>query len=144
MGLGRPPSRERRVAALSLGVTRCHRQTGTATTRIGPPATLVGRIIFGYNDNHAAAAPVGTFAANAKGIYDLGGNVAEWVNDFYQHPAPEGTPPLGPAAGEYHVIRGSSWMHGTTTELRLSFRDYGIDGRRDLGFRLARFAEAEP
>ena len=105
---------------------------------------LVGRIIFGYNDNHAAAAPVGTFAANAKGIYDLGGNVAEWVNDFYQHPAPEGTPPLGPAAGEYHVIRGSSWMHGTTTELRLSFRDYGIDGRRDLGFRLARFAEAEP
>ena len=105
---------------------------------------LVGRIVFGYNDNYAVAAPVGTFAANAKGIFDLGGNVAEWVNDFYQHPAPENTPPLGPSTGEYHVIRGSSWMHGTTTELRLSFRDYGIDGRRDLGFRLARFAETEP
>ena len=105
---------------------------------------LVGRIIFGYNDNYAVAAPVGTFEANAKGIFDLGGNVAEWVNDFYQHPAPENTPPLGPAAGEYHVIRGSSWMHGTTTDLRLSFRDYGADGRRDLGFRIARFAEAEP
>ena len=104
---------------------------------------LVGRIIFGYNDNHAVAAPVGTFAANAKGIFDLGGNVAEWVNDFYQHPAPDPTPPLGPPAGEYHVIRGSSWMHGTATDLRLSFRDYGIDGRRDLGFRLARFAETE-
>ena len=104
---------------------------------------LVGRIIFGYNDNHAVAAPVGTFAASAKGIFDLGGNVAEWVNDFYQHPAPEGTPPLGPSTGEYHVIRGSSWMHGTTTDLRLSFRDYGIDGRRDLGFRIARFAEIE-
>ena len=105
---------------------------------------LVGRIIFGYNDNYAVAAPVGTFAANAKGIFDLGGNVAEWVNDFYQHPAPENTPPLGPSAGEYHVIRGSSWMHGTTTDLRLSFRDYGVDGRRDLGFRIARFAETEP
>ena len=105
---------------------------------------LVGRIIFGYNDNYAVAAPVGTFAANAKGIFDLGGNAAEWVNDFYAHPAAENTPPLGPAAGEYHVIRGSSWMHGTTTDLRLSFRDYGIEGRRDLGFRLARFAETEP
>ena len=105
---------------------------------------LVGRIIFGYNDNYAVAAPVGTFAANAKGIFDLGGNVAEWVNDFYEHPTPEGTPPLGPPTGEYHVIRGSSWMHGTITDLRLSFRDYGIDGRRDLGFRIARFAETEP
>ena len=105
---------------------------------------LVGRIIFGYNDNHAVAAPVGTFEANAKGIFDLGGNVAEWVNDYYQHPAPQDTSPLGPPAGEYHVIRGSSWMHGTTTDLRLSYRDYGIDGRRDLGFRIARFAEAAP
>ena len=104
---------------------------------------LVGRIIFGYNDNHAVAAPVGSFAANAKGIFDLGGNVAEWVNDFYQHPTPDPAPPLGPPAGEYHVIRGSSWMHGTITDLRLSFRDYGIDGRRDLGFRLARFAGTE-
>ena len=105
---------------------------------------LVGRIIFGYNDNYAVAAPVGTFAANAKGLFDLGGNAAEWVNDYYQHPVPEGAGPLGPATGEYHVMRGSSWMHGTITDLRLSFRDYGIDGRQDLGFRIARFAEAAP
>lgn len=104
---------------------------------------LVGRIIFGYNDNYAAAAPVGTYAASLKGIFDLGGNVAEWTNDFYQHPVAEDVGPLGPSAGEYHVIRGASWMHGTITELRLSFRDYGLDGRRDLGFRIARFAEVE-
>ena len=104
-------------------------------------AHLVGRIIFGYNDNHMVAAPVGTFAANSKGIDDLGGNVAEWTHDFYQHPVEAGTGPLGPVEGEYHVIRGSSWMHGTTTDLRFSFRDYGADGRRDVGFRLARFAE---
>ena len=102
---------------------------------------MVGRIIFGYNDNHVVAAPVGTFKANSKGIFDLGGNVAEWVHDFYQHPVAADTGPLGPPEGEYHVIRGSSWMYGTTTDLRLSFRDYGTDGRRDVGFRLARFAE---
>ena len=104
-------------------------------------AHLVGRIIFGYNDNYAVAAPVGTFPPNAKGIFDLGGNVAEWTHDFYKHPPEPQTGPLGPDQGEYHVIRGSSWMHGTSTDLRLSFRDYGIDGRRDVGFRIARFAE---
>ncbi len=104
-------------------------------------AHLVGRIIFGYNDNYAVAAPVGTFAANNRGLFDMGGNVAEWTHDFYRHPPAPDTGPLGPHEGEYHVIRGSSWMHGTTTDLRLSFRDYGIDGRRDVGFRIARFAE---
>ncbi|MFU8816490.1 MAG: PEGA domain-containing protein [Pseudomonadales bacterium] len=106
-------------------------------------AHLVGRIIFGYNDNHIVAAPVGTFPANPAGIFDLSGNVAEWTNDFYEIPDGDAvTDPLGPDSGEYRVIRGSSWMHGTITELRLSFRDYGRDGRQDVGFRLARFAEA--
>lgn len=102
----------------------------------------VGRIIFGYNDNYITSAPVGTFPPNDKGVYDLGGNVAEWVHDFYE--IPDGSSvvdPLGPRQGEYHVIRGASWMHGTVSDLRLSGRDYGIDGRQDLGFRIARFAE---
>ena len=102
----------------------------------------VGRIIFGYNDNYITSAPVGTFPPNDKGVYDLGGNVAEWVHDFYE--IPDGTAvadPLGPEKGEYHVIRGASWMHGTVPDLRLSGRDYGTDGRPDVGFRIARFAE---
>ena len=103
---------------------------------------VVGRIIFGYNDNHIGSAPVGTFKLNAKQFYDLGGNVAEWVHDYYEIPVPGQTlNPLGPQEGDYHVIRGSSWMHGTISELRLAFRDYGNKGRNDVGFRLARFAE---
>lgn len=103
---------------------------------------LVGRVIFGYNDNHIAAAPVGSFAADGRGLYDLSGNVAEWISDFYEIPSAElVTDPLGPASGDYHVILGSSWMHGTVTDLRSAFRDYGTDGRPDLGFRVARFAE---
>lgn len=103
---------------------------------------IVGRIIFGYNDNHIVAAPVGTFKPNGKGIYDLGGNVSEWIHDFYEIPeSNERLNPLGPPEGNYHVIKGSSWMHGTISELRLAFRDYGSQGRQDVGFRLARFAE---
>ena len=105
-------------------------------------AHTVGRIIFGYNDNYITSAPVGTFPPNDKGVYDLGGNVAEWVHDFYE--IPDGSSvvdPLGPRQGDYHVIRGASWMHGSVSDLRLSGRDYGIDGRPDVGFRIARFAE---
>lgn len=102
----------------------------------------VGRIIFGYNDNYIAAAPVGTFSPNQHGVYDLGGNVAEWVHDFYEIPDSDpATDPMGPNEGDFHVIKGSSWKHGTVTDLRNSFRDYGKDGRQDLGFRIARFAE---
>ena len=105
-------------------------------------AVVVGRTIFGYNDNHIVSAPVGTFTANARGVYDLGGNVSEWMHDFYEIPdGAETVDPLGPDQGEYHVIRGASWMHGTVTDLRLSYRDYGVEGRSDLGFRIARFAE---
>ena len=103
---------------------------------------LVGRVVFGYNDNYIVSAPVKTFPADAHGIFDLSGNVAEWVHDYYEIPDAERiSDPLGPASGEYHVIRGSSWMHGTITDLRLTFRDYGTDGRPDVGFRIARFAE---
>lgn len=105
-------------------------------------SNLVGRIIFGYNDNYPVAAPVGAYKPNHRGLFDLGGNVAEWTNDFYEIPDPEPvTDPTGPDSGEYHVIKGSSWRHGTVTELRLSFRDYGIDARNDVGFRIARSAE---
>ena len=105
-------------------------------------AHLVGRIIFGYNDNYTVAAPVATYKADSRGLFDLGGNVAEWIHDYYEIPGKEETrDPIGPAQGDFHVIKGSSWMHGTVTDLRYSFRDYGVDGRHDVGFRIARYAE---
>jgi formylglycine-generating enzyme required for sulfatase activity len=88
---------------------------------------------------------VQSFPANALGFLNLGGNVAEWAHDLYTiTPSVEGQAsrdPVGPAEGEYHVIRGASWMHATVTELRLSYRDYGKDARPDVGFRVARYAE---
>ncbi|NNM01139.1 MAG: SUMF1/EgtB/PvdO family nonheme iron enzyme, partial [Gammaproteobacteria bacterium] len=107
-------------------------------------AVLLARTLADYNDRYAAAAPPGSFKANARGLNDLDGNVAEWVHDVYTGAITDKTPardPLGPATGRYHVIRGASWAHGTVTELRLAFRDFGEASREDLGFRIARYLE---
>ena len=106
---------------------------------------FLGRIIANYNDGFLGTAPVGSFAPNANGFFDMGGNVAEWVHDYYGASGQIGssveTDPMGPVTGTYHVIRGSSWAHGTITELRLSYRDYFDEERDDVGFRVARYLE---
>ncbi len=103
---------------------------------------LVPSIIPVFNDGYASTAPVGTFKPNASGIYDGGGNVAEWVNDWYTVPTPGIKDPVidptGPERGTSRVIRGSSWRHAGFTEMRLSYRDFGSDPRPDVGFRIAR------
>jgi formylglycine-generating enzyme required for sulfatase activity len=97
-----------------------------------------------YNDGFRGAAPVGSFPGQS-GFFDLGGNVAEWMQDFYAvYPGMEQTlvtDPGGPATGDHHVVRGSSWRQGSISELRLSYRDYSREPRPDLGFRIARYAE---
>jgi formylglycine-generating enzyme required for sulfatase activity len=103
--------------------------------------------IAGFNDGYPVTAPGGTFSPSAIGIYDLGGNVAEWMTDRYSVAGSNGETlidPLGPAEGQYHVIRGSSWRHSSISELRLAYRDFGDQGRLDVGFRLARYATSEP
>jgi len=107
---------------------------------------VVPSILPGYDDGFVATAPVGSFPPNALGLYDGGGNVAEWVQDYYHVPTPGITEPLvdptGPRGGTHHVIRGSSWRHAGIMELRLAFRDFGSEGRDDVGFRIVRNAPA--
>ena len=83
----------------------------------------------GYEDPFPATAPVETFKPNAWGVFNMGGNVAEWVHDYYTiYPSDSGsveTDPAGPEDGELHVIRGGSWMDSSVAELRLTFRDHG-------------------
>jgi formylglycine-generating enzyme required for sulfatase activity len=107
---------------------------------------LVNYYLKGYHDNFRGTAPLGSFAANAVGLYDLNGNVAEWIHDYYStSPSPRDKvliDPAGPAEGKSHVIRGASFLHGRFSEMRWTFRDYGNDGREDVGFRIARYHEA--
>jgi len=108
-------------------------------------ATLLPNTLSGYGDGYSVSAPVGRFAATGPGFLDLGGNVAEWCQDFYAvYPGAAKTlvtDPTGPAVGRHHVVRGSSWRHASISELRLSYRDYSEETRNDLGFRIARYAE---
>ena len=103
----------------------------------------LGEIMFNYNDNYFATAPVASFAPNHYAIYDMAGNVSEWVHDYYGAVGTFGVEvdPLGPELGQFHTIRGSSWAHGAVTEMRLSFRDFGEEPRDDVGFRIARYLE---
>jgi formylglycine-generating enzyme required for sulfatase activity len=102
-------------------------------------------VISGYDDGFRVAAPVGSFVPNALTIFDLGGNVSEWVNDRYQiyvtGPEQVFIDPVGPDQGDTWTIRGSSWLTGRTPELRVAWRDVGSGGAPDLGFRIARYAE---
>ncbi|MGQ0618448.1 MAG: PEGA domain-containing protein [Panacagrimonas sp.] len=106
---------------------------------------LVPQVLSNYDDGYVVASPVGSFAASRLGLFDIGGNVAEWVHDRYTAvPSLGGTEladPFGPDTGEFRVIRGSSWAHGTLIQLRLAYRDSGDGGRQDVGFRVARYAQ---
>ena len=98
-----------------------------------------------YEDGFVTTAPVGRFPANPLGLYDMGGNVTEWVQDFYTvYPElePARTDPLGPATGtQQHVVRGSSWRSANVAELRLAWRDHAEGKAQHIGFRIARYAE---
>ena len=106
---------------------------------------LFNDYIKGYNDGYAGSSPVGSFGASPIGLFDMGGNVAEWIHDLYTTYPSAGAnlerDPMGPLDGKFHVIRGSSWQHATISELRWAYRDYGEEARPDVGFRLARYAE---
>jgi formylglycine-generating enzyme required for sulfatase activity len=105
---------------------------------------LVPLVMPDYDDGFAATAPVAGFAPDARGFFDLGGNVAEWTHDLYTVQPPATSVAIDPAAtgdGGLRVIRGSSWKSSAVTELRLAHRDYGDGKRNDLGFRIARYAQ---
>ena len=104
--------------------------------------SILPRILQGYNDGFAVSSPIGTFAPNKGGFYDMGGNVSEWCHDYYSAASAtlsNKADPLGPASGTHRVIRGSSWRDAAITELRLSYRSYHRQPRDTVGFRIARY-----
>jgi|SaaInlStandDraft_7_1057024.scaffolds.fasta_scaffold53763_2 formylglycine-generating enzyme len=67
-----------------------------------------------FEDGYSHTAPVGSFPANDFGVYDMAGNVYEWVLDWYDEDYYEEKPhenPKGPEKGSRKVIRGGSWIN---------------------------------
>lgn len=78
-----------------------------------------------YNDGFVTTSPVGSFAPNALGIYDLAGNALEWCADFYD------------ASHRPRVLRGGAWNNCGPKSLLSSYREHAAPGRFSVvtGFR---------
>lgn len=92
------------------------------------------------DDGYRTTAPVASYRPNAWGLYDMHGNVYEWVQDWSgDYPNGSSTNPRGPGIGAYRVYRGGSW-YGDVSDVRSANRYYASPGesRSNLGFRLVR------
>ena len=94
-------------------------------------------------DNHAEVAPVGSYRQNANGFHDLGGNVAEWVQDFYESKT-QGLnqklkDPLGPQTGLDRMVKGADFRTHDLNDMYINSRK--VVGLKDetVGFRVAKW-----
>ena len=96
-----------------------------------------------YTDGFARAATVGSFGPEASGLFDLTGNVSEWVNDFYSLVPPSGNTveidPMGTVAADSHTVKGASWRSASRSKLRAAYRDGLSNKADDVGFRVGRY-----
>ena len=102
----------------------------------------IGRSRANYNRNHGKTVDVGSYAPNGFGLYDVHGNVWEWVEDCWNG-SYRGAPSDGSAweSGNcgLRVVRGGSW-YSIPWILRSAYRNWNTTGDRsdDAGFRVAR------
>jgi formylglycine-generating enzyme required for sulfatase activity len=99
---------------------------GVGDFRAPESAGVVNRIS-GYRDDFPFTAPAGSGRPNSLGIYNLSGNVSEWCEDRYSD------------LDRRRLLRGGSWVSGTTFYLSSSSRDFVQPEVRaaNYGFRIA-------
>jgi serine/threonine protein kinase len=83
-------------------------------------------LIPGYHDGYAQTSPVGSFPANALGLFDMSGNVWQWIMEPYN------------PTSRWGVMRGGSWATEKQAELSMTYRNVVDPAGREViyGFRV--------
>lgn len=105
----------------------------------GNEVSLLGQYAWYKQNSNQQSQAIGRKEPNRWQIYDLHGNVWEWVYDWYaDYPKTPQNNPQGPLVGKYKILRGGSWK-ASPVHLTNSFRLDEIPQRTrsDVGFRCA-------
>jgi formylglycine-generating enzyme required for sulfatase activity len=115
-----------------------------AAARCGEDTLYAGSTVPGDVAWYSSGAtyPVATKASNACGLYDMSGNLYEWIQDWHSstyYSSSPGTNPVGATSGDYRVLRGGSWG-SSSTYLRIAYRSSALPSSRNYykGLRLLR------
>jgi formylglycine-generating enzyme required for sulfatase activity len=96
-----------------------------------------------YSDGFSGKAPVGSFKDDRSGLYDLFGNVSEWVHDNYTNTPPSDTQVtdyMGATRGVGHIVKGANYSSGRFAEFRGAYKTVSESKDPTIGFRIARYA----
>jgi serine/threonine protein kinase/formylglycine-generating enzyme required for sulfatase activity len=116
------------------------RAGSTASFHFGNDLSMLSDYAWHAGNSGAKTQPVGGKRPNAWGIHDMHGNVAEWVQDFYDpeiYKSGSVTNPYGPDTGVFRVRRGGAWSYHFS-RLRSAVRDHELPdvGADVVGFRV--------